>query len=186
MSTLATPKNSSNIGSRTGSAKALNGRRPLGEAGPDVTARASLGEASSNVKSLSNASNWPSESELAFNLLVIHRVTSDYLARLSRAVEEGRAVDEANNYLRWLQFSGICRLLERCSDDNPEWRELRKKADDLQALCRPHLQGQNIPVSPSLARVDEINNKLDYMLSMLPKQPSQPIPEKILIAEVVQ
>jgi hypothetical protein len=39
----------------------------------------------------------------------------------------------------------------------------------LQDICRPHLQGRAQRPSPSQARVDELNDKVDVLLSLLAK-----------------
>jgi len=38
--------------------------------------------------------------------------TVGYLEKLERAVAEGRAVDEASNYARWLEFSGLLKIFD--------------------------------------------------------------------------
>ena len=117
------------------------------------------------------------DAELDFRVTLqfIYKETRDYLARLARAASEGRAIDEANNYLRWLQFSTILRLLEKNSFVNPEFVMLRNQCEDLQAICRPYLQGRNMPASPSQARIDEVNAKVDIILAAMAK-PISPAP----------
>lgn len=103
----------------------------------------------------------------------IYRETKRYLDTLARAASEGRAVDEANNFLRWLQFSGVCRLVEMFGAMDESFLKLRGLATDLQDVCLPHLQGRNIKPHPSQARIDEVNDKLDFILSQMAK-PSPP------------
>jgi hypothetical protein len=102
-------------------------------------------------------------------LQFIYKETKAYLERLARAASEGRAVDEANNFLRWLQFSSILRLLEKNSFVDPAFVMLRHQCEDLQAICRPYLQGRNMPASPSQARIDEVNAKVDIILAAMAK-----------------
>ena len=109
------------------------------------------------------------EGDFRVMLKTICAETENYLARLSRAAHEGRAVDEANNYLRWLQFSGVLRLLEKYSFVDAKFLKLRPACEELQRICRPWLQNQIPKPSPNLARVDEINDKLDYLLSLIAK-----------------
>jgi hypothetical protein len=117
----------------------------------------------------SAAANPPSETNLTVALGQIYRETEKYLSRLGRAAHEGRAVDEANNFLRWLQFSGVCRLLEMFSGLDERFLLLREQADALQDICLPHLQGRNIKEHPNQSRIDEVNDKLDYILSKMVK-----------------
>ena len=112
----------------------------------------------------------PPDIHFRVTLLGIYRETEKYLGRLGRAASEGRAVDEANNFIRWLQFSGVCRLLESYSFIDEKFLTLRKQADEVQDICKPHLQGRNIKENPSQARIDELNDKVDYMLSMMAKR----------------
>ena len=99
----------------------------------------------------------------------IYDETDRYLGQLGRAANEGRAVDEANNFLRWLRFSGITTLLEKYAFIDTRFKLLDSRCGDLQAICRPYLQGRNESVNPNLARVDELNNKVDYILSLIAK-----------------
>lgn len=114
------------------------------------------------------------ELDFRFTLQQIYKETTTYLESLGRAASEGRAVDEANNFLRWLQFSSVLRLLEKNSWFNPDFVTLRNKCKELQAICRPHLQGGRVPASPSQARIDEVNAKLDIILTAMAKPVSPP------------
>jgi hypothetical protein len=109
------------------------------------------------------------ELDFRVSLKTIHKETKAYLERLARAASEGRAVDEANNYLRWLQFSGIIRLLEQNSSISGDFVTLRNQCNDLQAICLPHLQGRNVAAAPSQARIDELNAKMDIVLAAIAK-----------------
>lgn len=122
------------------------------------------------------------DAELDFRvtLQLIYKETAAYLERLARAASEGRAIDEANNYLRWLQFSSVLRLLEKNSYVNPDFVKLRYQCEALQAICRPYLQGSNIPASPSQARIDELNDKVDIILAAMAKNIS---PSKVHTAD---
>lgn len=114
----------------------------------------------------------------------IYGETENYLQRLQRAANEGRAVDEANNFLRWLQFSGVCKLLEAYSFIEPKFGTLRGLADDVQETCRPWLQGRIEKPSPNLARVDELNNKMDVLLSMFAKAATAKVEGPLQITDV--
>jgi hypothetical protein len=115
------------------------------------------------------------EVDFCWTLQLIYKETKAYLESLGRAASEGRAIDEANNFLRWLQFSSILRLLEKNPSVNPNFVTLRNQCNDLQAICRPHLQGRRMVASPSQARIDEVNAKVDIILAAIakPVSPSQ-------------
>jgi hypothetical protein len=139
------------------------------------------------ARSAAVASNKPEKNgkiDFGFLFLKIYKETDNYLGSLGRAASEGRGVDEANNFLRWLQFSGILRLLEMDADENPNYRTLRHKADDLQEICKPHLQGRNIKDSPNQARIDEVNAKVDAILSILAKDVTPPLPQLLKVLDV--
>jgi hypothetical protein len=122
--------------------------------------------------------------EYRVNLGRIYTETERYLSNLSRAVAEGRAVDEANNFLRWLQFSGVLRLLEQNCFINEKFLKLRPQADELQNLCKPFLQGRNIKENPSQSRIDEINDKVDAILSAIAKNVSPPFVDQKRVLEI--
>jgi hypothetical protein len=105
----------------------------------------------------------------------IYTETERHLAVFARAAGEGRAYDEANNFLRWLQYSGLLTLLEKYCCVSKDFLKLRKRCDDLQEICRPMLQNRNCVLPPSIARIDEANQKLDVLLSYIAKQASPPI-----------
>jgi len=111
------------------------------------------------------------EPDIDFRVILakVFKETDSYLGRLSRAANEGRAVDEANNFLRWLQFSGVLMLLEKYSSIDEKFLTLRKTSGDLQDICKPHLQGRNIKDNPNLSRIDELNNKVDIILAAMAK-----------------
>lgn len=105
--------------------------------------------------------------DFRWRLKDIYKETNSYLERLGRAVSEGRAVDEANNFLRWLQFSGVVGLLEKYSFVDEQFKKLGATCTNLQQACQPHLQGRNIKENPSQARIDELNEKVDWMISQM-------------------
>jgi len=76
-----------------------------------------------------------------FDLTILHaiwRETDRKLTEYSARVREGLEVLPASDFARWLQFSGILRLLEPFDCDVPlpiRARELRQKCDVLIADC---------------------------------------------------
>ncbi|HXA44413.1 MAG TPA: hypothetical protein VNZ25_02810, partial [Candidatus Angelobacter sp.] len=61
--------------------------------------------------------------------------TERYLESLARSVRECKRVDEASNFARWLQFSGVIELLQECPATSPHAPALRSKAQDVVLAC---------------------------------------------------
>jgi hypothetical protein len=110
--------------------------------------------------------------------------TKGKLLSLERAVAQGRAVDEASNFSRWLFFSGLCELLESASGIPPwniDGKEVRVIAERVTYACGLIYKGGKQPVNPQQSTVDEINAKVDYLLSKLAK-PAPPLSVQVLVA----
>jgi len=137
-----------------------------------------------NVAAIIHSISQDADIDFRVNLLTIYRETENYLARLGRAANEGRAVDEANNFLRWLYFSGVLSLLEQYAVIDEKFLTLRKTADNLQDICKPHLQGRNVKESPSQSRIDEINDKVDAILSAMARNVTPPFNQPVKILDV--
>jgi len=97
----------------------------------------------------------------------IYRETCNHLDILARHVGEGKNFLEVSLFLRWLEFSGLPRLLERHAPPGQDFSGLRLKLDDLVARCRPLLQGQRVRNAYSEPDIEAINRKLDYLLAAL-------------------
>jgi hypothetical protein len=122
----------------------------------------------------------------AVMLHVLWRETFNYLERLQRAVAEGRAVDEASHYGRWLLFSGLIKIFEAYPQDKPhevDGPKLRKLADDVVYACGQIYKGGKMPINPSEARVDELNSKVDKILSLMAKDVTPLKPTYDLLTE---
>ena len=110
-------------------------------------------------------------------LWTIHRETSRYLDDLAQHVRECKRVDEASRFVRWLQFSGVLKLLEKYQNDqkfssslvvfNPS--ALRKKSDALLMDCGDLFRGGKANPRYAESDIAEINRKLDLLL---PRSPS--------------
>lgn len=120
------------------------------------------------------------------SLVKLQRETLGMLLHLERAVSEGRAVDEASNFCRWLTFSGLCHLLESFSGEPPwniDGKEVRLVAQRVIAACGVIHKGGRMPANPQQSTVDEINAKMDYILSRMakPAPPAPPVAVQILV-----
>lgn len=115
--------------------------------------------------------------------LMLHVVWKETMARLhslERSVQEGRAVDEASNYGRWLNFSGLIKIFEAYPQPVPllvDGLAMRQLTDKLVSACGEIHKGGKMPHNPSQSTVDEINAKLDYLLSQTAKKISPVILE---------
>jgi len=81
-------------------------------------------------------------------LHVIWRETTNRLESLASAVFEGKCVEEASNFARWLQFSGVLKLLEQNPQPFPlpvNGNELRRKCEDLIQGCSDWTKGGKLP-----------------------------------------
>ncbi|MGN6552318.1 MAG: hypothetical protein ACTHLW_01095 [Verrucomicrobiota bacterium] len=64
--------------------------------------------------------------------------TDGRINTLTRSVKEGRGVDEASNFSRWLRFSGVIQILEMHEQGFPlpvRAEELKRKTNDLINAC---------------------------------------------------
>jgi hypothetical protein len=96
--------------------------------------------------------------------------TSNYLGSLESSVRGGKCVDEAADFSRWLQFSGVLSMLEMFAELNPDFKALRRRVTDLTLSCGPHLRGGRVAASYCQSDIDSINGKLDVLLSAFAKQ----------------
>jgi hypothetical protein len=103
--------------------------------------------------------------------------TIGYLQKLERLVQQGRGVDEASNFARWLQFSGLLKILEAYPQPKPlevDGVAVRRLMERVIATAGELHKGGKLPYNPSESTVDEINAKVDFMLSQLAKNISPP------------
>ena len=84
----------------------------------------------------------------AVQLHVMWMETDRFLDGLAASVREGKAVEEASNFARWLQFSGVLNLLEKNRQPFPlpcNGDELRRKCQDLVQNCAEWTKGGKQP-----------------------------------------
>lgn len=96
------------------------------------------------------------------------------LAALSREVREGKNVLYASQFARWLQFSGLVRLLELVSDGV----SIQKELGDLLFECGEIFKGGKVDPKYAASDIAEINRKLDLLLA------HESVPVERLLGEV--
>jgi hypothetical protein len=120
----------------------------------------------------------PSPDDLAFDVSQIYRETQFFVERLARSVHEGRGVEAASNFTRWLRFSGLLGVFDKFtvpgSSGVVNGEEMRKLVDDVVAACGQIFRGGKQPVNPSQSTIDQINAKVDFILSQMAKPTSSP------------
>jgi hypothetical protein len=93
--------------------------------------------------------------------------TDRYLDRLARCVAENKSVDEAVNFCRWLQFSGVLKL------PHPEFVTLRNKADSVLDRAGEIYKGGKVKAYCEASAVDALNAKMDFLLTAISQAKTQ-------------
>jgi len=109
-------------------------------------------------------------------LHALWRETDTRLDSLARSVREGKCVDEASNFCRWLRFSGVLQLLEQNPKPFPlvvNGTELRRKVEDVLFDCGEHYKHgkgklplpryEESDMASVMARLDLISKRLDQI-----------------------
>jgi hypothetical protein len=113
------------------------------------------------------------EIELRVTLRTIFTETERYLETLVREVRECKSVNEASHFCRWLQFSGVLKLLEAHPTPDADFKKLRKKVNDIVFDCGELYKGGRADAKYGASDIAEINSKLDFLLSKIPQAHSQ-------------
>lgn len=122
-------------------------------------------------------------------LHVLWRETDNRLNVLAARVREGIDVLAASEFARWLQFSGLLKVLESVEQGFPlpvRGSDLRRKAADLQMECgdwfRTHEHSNTHP-HPQIPRTDL--ERINAQLAQLQQQISQLSPSTVEPANAV-
>jgi hypothetical protein len=95
----------------------------------------------------------------------IYRETCNHLDSLAAHVGEGKNVLEASLFVRWLEFSGVMRLLSHHAVPGQDFSALPAKVESMHDLCRPHLQGQRVEKSYRESDIVEIKTMLEKLVA---------------------
>jgi hypothetical protein len=111
----------------------------------------------------------PDISAIAWRQRVVAETTR-YLDGLARSVRECKRVDEASNFARWLQFSGVIELLQECPATSASAPALRSKAQNVVQACGQIYRGGKVKPQYDASDIAEINQKLNRLLRTLPTE----------------
>lgn len=115
------------------------------------------------------------ELDFRVRLKTIYAETWRYLETLAREVREAKSVNEASHFCRWLQFSGILKLLEAHPSPDADVHKLRCKASDIAFQCGELYKGGKADAKYGASDIAEINAKLDSLLSAIPQAKLQAV-----------
>jgi hypothetical protein len=102
----------------------------------------------------------------------IWRETINRVEVLSRRVAEGKDILAASEFARWLEFSGIVKLLEQNPNPAPlkvDGAFLRWKCSDLLERCTAVSKAKDGVVRLDLSQLEDVNRKLDIIASHVAK-----------------
>ena len=95
------------------------------------------------------------------DLIWLRNETNGFLKRLARDVREGKNVMLASQFARWLEFSGLLKMLRAVPGGGEAWGRVR----DLNFLCGELFRNGRADPDYAASDIAEINRKLDVILS---------------------
>lgn len=102
------------------------------------------------------------------------------LETLARSVRENKAVNEASNYCRWLQFCGLINLFKLNPQPPPlrvDAAEVTKLLRDILYECGERFRNGKADAKYAESDIAEINRKLDILAAYV-GQFAPPVPEQ--------
>lgn len=106
----------------------------------------------------------------------IYSETVRQLDLLAQRVREGRDIEAASNFARWLSFSGICLLLERYPNQvqshhplKVDGSFLRWKCEQLIQACNERFRTNSLNPSFEKNEFESMHEKIDRMAGYLSK-----------------
>jgi len=105
-------------------------------------------------------------------LYILCRETSNRIASLGRAVDEGHRLDEAANFARFVLFSGICTLLKSFPQGDPfpvDGHLLQHHAEQLLQAAQDRYRTGDTKAKLDWSYLDAINRKLDLIAGQVSK-----------------
>jgi len=126
------------------------------------------------IRLVSEESERAMPESLATEMFVLSRQTENRLLVLQRDVSECKSVDEAANFTRWLQASGVLSLLERFETDGSlpvAGKALRKLAGAILSECGELYKDGKATPRYAASDIAEINRKLDIIAHRISQTP---------------
>jgi hypothetical protein len=106
----------------------------------------------------------------------IYGQTVNQLDSFSKRVQEGRDVEAASDFARWLSFSGICLLLERYPNQvqshhplKVDGSFLRWKCQQLTEACNERFRTNSLNPAFAKKEFESMHEKIDRMAGYLSK-----------------
>lgn len=106
---------------------------------------------------------------MQFDSVMLHQIwreTTRKLEAYARDVRENKNVREASEFARWLQFSGVIKILEAFPQAEPlrvDGAALRKLAHELVLDCGECFRNGKADAKYAASDIAEINRKLDLI-----------------------
>jgi hypothetical protein len=101
------------------------------------------------------------EIEFKTSMERLYHETERYLIELQRSVNEGKQVDEASNFCRWLQFSSISSILKFSS--KLDIKALEQRIKDIIYDCGQYYKGGKILPKYAASDISDIMAKVDAL-----------------------
>jgi len=114
------------------------------------------------------------QTEPTINLWRIYSETMNRLDRFDRCVQEGRSLEEALDFTRWLFFSGIITLCEMNPQPHPlkvDGALLRWKCSDVQRKVQERFRLNDLAPHVGASELQTLHDKLDTIAGFLSRFP---------------
>jgi hypothetical protein len=103
---------------------------------------------------------------------IIARETSARLERLTARVREGKALQDAQEFVAYLTWSGILKLLEHAEQPDAlpvNGALIKYKAQQLEQLVHDQFRNPQVESSVELTELEKLNRKLDLIAGQVAK-----------------
>jgi hypothetical protein len=109
------------------------------------------------------------------DLAILASATTQRLEVLRRRAREGKSVDEASEFARWVLASGLLKLCE-----GPGARELPKLVRDVQWDCDQHWRNQGQGPWVAKSELEAVNAKLDNLMALMASREPRDLAHPVL------
>jgi hypothetical protein len=130
-----------------------------------------------------------SDPEIGFRVALgrLFSETARYLDALALDAREGKRLDEAANFARWVRFSGVPDLLSRFAPDDLKFPSFEPKVTQILSDCGEHFRGGRVVPKYSDSDIAAIKQELseirallarpatDVVISVVSRDPQPPV-----------